>query len=506
MEKNGLRFIIFILALCVFVGVFAACKQSEILKEMSEVSCSDEVLTWAPVEGADYYLVKIMFDEYNGYEKAVETNSYAIAVYKEGSYKFSVRAHTAEGFTAYSNVVEYTLSKDIDTSKDDSGKIIYKGTGTIDDPILISNVDELLSIKNGTRTEMDGEISVTRHLYYRQTKDIDLEGREVVPFATGSERFSGHYDGDGHKIVNFKQSKSYGNSAYTHIGLFGSMQDAEIINLTIDGYLVEISYFGNDFRLGAVAGFSDGSVIKNVHVVNSSIKINAPSATNYIGYVGMLIGESRGNRLELCSADGVIDARFARIYAGGLVGITKYSQGDILLDCASTVNVSTYGAGRNNNGIIAKANSGGLVGYGANISNLTARCYYSGTLSANVVDGGNPNNIGIGVFGAGNVQSSTGRSYLEFKDVYFNYEKLGYSINDEYTSEAAIAGRYAIGESTTSQNSRTTVYAFDNEQEKLEATFAAFDFENVWVMSENGPRLRETKVEFASDVESVDIE
>ena len=495
MNKKVVYLISLFLIVATLLAAFSACAgQTKSLDKMSELTLSDDVFSWDKVDGADYYSFKIMYDDVNGYETVTENTTFPLKVFKEGTYSFSVRAHKPDGFTDYSNVITYVLEKDINSSTDESGKITYKGTGTKEDPILISTVEELRSITTGTRKVLDGEINVTENLYYKQTKDIDLLGAEISPFATGGNYFSGHYDGDNHVIKNAVQNKVYGNAAYTHVGLFGALKEAEIINLVIENYSATVSSVGNSFQWGALAGYAEYSDIKNVRI-SGSINVNSPTATNNIAYVGMLVGESKGNVIERCSTSGSVRLRFARSYAGGIAGITKLANVDSVSNCSSTVDVTTYGAGRNNGSVVAVANSGGLVGYGARIGTMD-KCYYSGSLVATAVDGANVENVGVGVFGAGNVMTSTGRSYLEFKNVYFNYEKLGLSLSEEYPTTDALASRYAIGGRTTSQNARTTVYCFNNQEQRSKDVFSSFDFDNVWQMGENGPELRSYKEEF----------
>lgn|GEM_PF-3964289 len=495
MTKSIKAICVSIAILSVFISLVACNANVVKAAPMSELVYQDDLLSWAEVDGADFYVLRLMLDDHDGYEAPIDGNSYEVSIYTKGTYRYAVKAHTDNGFTDYSNEIKITLDHDIQTSKSEDGSVTYKGTGSVDDPILISTAKEFLSIGTGTRAEKDGEITVTKNLYYKQVKDIDLNGAEVAPLSTGSARFSGFYDGNGYSIKNAVQNKVYGNTAYTHVGIFGSMKEAQIVNLTIDNYNASISSVSNNFEWGALAGYAESCYISNVHVKNSSINVNSPSATNYIGYVGMLVGESKGNTIERCSVDGDLKVRFARVYAGGIAGITKLANSDKIINCASYVDVYAYGAGRSSGEIVAVANAGGLVGYGARIAEMTD-CVYSGELTASIVDGGNVDNKGIGVFGSGNVMSSTGRSYLIFNDVYFNYQKLGYELSSDYPTANDIAQRYAIGGKTVSQNARTTVFALTNEEMTNSENFVGLDFANVWDMSASGPVLKPTSVGF----------
>ena len=281
-----------------------------------------------------------------------------------------------------------------------------------------------------------------------------------------------------------------------HVGLFGSMKNAQVINLTIENYSATISSVNNKFCWGALAGYAESCTFDHVKV-NGNININSPSATDYTAYVGMIAGESKGSTYTHCEASGDINVRFALTYVGGFAGITKTVL-DTMENCISTVNVSAYGAGRKNGEIIAEAYAGGFIGCASRLHEKSGKCVYTGEATASVVDGALAANAGIGVFGMGHNNALTGTSRIVYKDFYFNYEKLGYALNDQYATEAALAARYAIGGSTTKQDSSTTVYAFNNAAQTQQSTFAYLDFDTEWSMGENGPTLRKKTATFTA--------
>ncbi len=455
-------------------------------------------MQWNKVDDANYYSLRIMYDETNGYEIPVYENSYKLSIFKEGSYFCSVRAYMNSGYyTEYSNIVVYHLDRDINTTESTDGSVIFVGSGTKEDPILIRSKKEFLAMGEGTKTIIENDISTTHQLYFKQTADIDFEGEEVAPLATGKSRFKGYYDGNGYTIKNLKQSSAYGIAAYTYIGLFGSIDGAKIINVTIENYNASLSYVGNSFSLGGIAGYAKESYIENCKV-KGNININSPLRTTYLGYVGMLVGESRGNTIKTCSVEGDIYLAFSRCYAGGIAGVTTSGTLDSISNCRSTVDISTYATGRDGSKIDSIAYSGGIIGYASRFDNLEA-CWYSGVLSAELVDGASADTRGIGLFGGGNAKESNGQSYLVYTNCYFDYEKMGYILDDEYDTLDKLANRYAIGGITQKQSARTTVYAFGKNEIGNQEYYSGLDFENIWEIKDGCPTLKEYLARFPEE-------
>lgn len=455
------------------------------------VNIEGDVISWSSVNGADFYSVRILFDDLNGYEIPTKETTYKAKFVKEGTYTISVRASVKGKYTKYSNSVKYVLDKDINTTP--NGEIIYRGSGTIDDPILIESVAHLLSITAGTKKEIVNNVTEYIPLYYKQTCDLDLEGKDILPLAYGSNKFSGHYDGNGYAISNFKQTK-LPESGYLDMGLFGSINKASIINLTIKNYSTNMSYISKGFTWGVIAGNSEDSIIENCHI-DGNIKINSPSNSNFYGYVGMLVGKSTGTEISRCSANGDIDVTFSKCYAGGIVGVMRIGTKDILNNCVSNVNVTAKGTGRDGKDVIATSYAGGLIGYASafkQVSNSVA----NGTLKATAVDGTIAENIGVGIFGGGNSRSADGLSTLVYSNCYVNYQKMNLQLNEEYKTVADLMQRFAIGGKTQKQSASTTVYGFNDEEQNIQSTFEKLDFENIWDFVDGKLELKEYRASF----------
>lgn len=142
------------------------------------------------------------------------------------------------------------------------------GSGTKDDPYLISNGAELAylsekvfhAVNNKTGVVAEDMTSVAVHptgtdewhsaytiyggKYFKLTDDIDLGNREWLPIGRETSRFNGNFDGNGHVIKNVNITK-----LYSGMGFFGATgTDAVISNLGLEG--VSIIYNAGKYNTG----------------------------------------------------------------------------------------------------------------------------------------------------------------------------------------------------------------------------------------------------------------
>ncbi|MDE7264195.1 MAG: hypothetical protein K2N64_06005 [Anaeroplasmataceae bacterium] len=172
-----------------------------------------------------------------------------------------------------------------------------------EDPILIDSLDMLLGMNK------------TKDAYYKLTTDIDCGGTLTSIF-NSSSNFSGTFDGNGHKIYNYKMD----SNQYT--GLFGFMSGATVKNLIIEDVRYDATR-SNTF-LGALAGYAKRCVITNVKVNNFTIS-HSGQTTSY-AYIGGLVGQAINSTITDCSVENVsITTPSARLkmYIGGFIGENK---------------------------------------------------------------------------------------------------------------------------------------------------------------------------------------
>ncbi|MEI7595783.1 MAG: LamG-like jellyroll fold domain-containing protein, partial [Bacteroidota bacterium] len=253
------------------------------------------------------------------------------------------------------------------------------GTGTIGDPYLISSINDLtaLSIAVNSGVNYAGK-------YFLQTADLDLN---IEPYNTGtgwpcigystSNKFSGTYEGDNHKISNL----FINNSTITYgVGLFGGYMNGTIKNLGLEN--VNITSTNNG--VGAITGWTfSGSTVQNCYVKNGTI--------NGYSYVAGICGSPyTGSIITQCYTSGLTITGHDMV--GGIGG---YSYGSNINNCYSRSSV-----------IATAAVAGGVLGYN-NSTGVLANCYSTGTVSA-------PSDKG-GVLGVQGGSATTTNSFWDYE-------------------------------------------------------------------------------------------
>ena len=170
------------------------------------------------------------------------------------------------------------------------------GTGDVNDPYQIANVNDLLAISEDAN--------------FILTADIDFENQELDSSICN---FSGNLNGNHYTISNV---------IFCEGGVFGSVNGV-IENLCLDNITVNEGSFYSFQGTGTLANENYG-LIRNCNVTNSEII----SSTFY--YAGGLIGVNRGH-IENCSFQGEIYS--PRGTVGGLMGRNLGSSDSIIRNC-----------------------------------------------------------------------------------------------------------------------------------------------------------------------------
>ncbi len=257
------------------------------------------------------------------------------------------------------------------------------GSGTIGDPYLISNLDELKWIAEQTNGLASGSVAFSGK-YFKQTADIDASptatwfsdgsggyyGWSPIGWMVGSDYvdFGGNYDGQNHTISGLYINRNNTDEA----GLFGGNKGGSVTNLGIIN--VAITAKQNAGVIGYIYGgctvsncYSTGVITAEISSVGGLIGNDdgTTEGNNYISncystctvtawdYVGGLIGNSSGTvarTVSECYATGSVTATATgvSVAAGGLIG--NIDQGTVT-NCYATGNVSNVGG-----------TAGGLIG------------------------------------------------------------------------------------------------------------------------------------------------
>ena len=199
------------------------------------------------------------------------------------------------------------------------------GTGTEENPYLISNLSHLEELRDSLATAEEW----SKNKYFKVTANIN--GLDFALSPTRSTQFMGHFDGDGHTI------KMNIVNADADAALFVVAENASIHDLQTSGFVE-----GNYLAAGVCA------VAYNCEIYNcfNSAKISGSIA-------GGLIGYSDGGKLYgLCNAGTIT----ASTIAGGVIGK------------ATEINSDTRISDLVNSGYVKGYASAGLIGDAERIS------------------------------------------------------------------------------------------------------------------------------------------
>lgn len=220
----------------------------------------------------------------------------------------------------------------------------FQGSGTSDDPFLISSKSDLQNFANLINSPSGSE-DIYKKASYTQTCDIDLENISWKPIgshwngndwdSTESEFriFIGDYNGNGYSITGLCVTEGH-----MYAGLFGRIggkgASASIRNLHIEGTVAPTFSLENSTIAGGICGeMSDGSRIQNCSYKGTV------SGDNADGIVGGIVGKiyCSGN-VENCYFNGSIRNNTSAVHsAGGIVGKASITGGEnYISNCYAT--------------------------------------------------------------------------------------------------------------------------------------------------------------------------
>ena len=234
------------------------------------------------------------------------------------------------------------------------------GDGTPENPYRIATAEQLALLVQQTNDGIGGDA------YYELTKDINLqkctgETWPWVPIGTATNMFRGHFDGNGHRILNLNQYISDG-AVQPVGGLFGYTDQAAISNVQ----LVEYTVFGNGYYVGGLVGCASMTDISDCSIMQSEIKTTIGVAGGLVGFVDVPLGTGAGVTdpepcyiTNCCVGDAVAIEGFES--AGGIVGQVNRYEGRVpcvITNC--TVGNEGYPGLFT---VISHKDAGGIVGW-----------------------------------------------------------------------------------------------------------------------------------------------
>jgi hypothetical protein len=224
-----------------------------------------------------------------------------------------------------------------------------KGSGTPNDPYVITNVKQLQEMKYDLKAHyvLGNDIDASETKFWNNGQGFEPIGDEYNPFI-------GSFDGRGHKIYNL-----YIKTTRDYVGLFGYVAKKGIIK---NVGLVNFQIFAGTYG-GGLIGINFYGTVSNCYSIGS---INEGGNS-----VGGLVGSNYGtvsNCYSIVSVEGNLDV-------GGLVG----SNYGTVSNCYSIGSINAYGS------------VGGLIGWNnKTVSNCYSRAnvvgeygYIGGLIGAN---------------------------------------------------------------------------------------------------------------------------
>lgn len=226
-----------------------------------------------------------------------------------------------------------------------------------DDPIQISSAADLKKIGNDASYPMNGD--------YVLTEDIDLSGESWTPIGgasgsaqedykktSGTQVFSGTFDGNGHVIDGL--NINYSNSGYGQSGLFailGSASSADVAEVkNINFVNVSITHtLSSGDGIGTLAGTVNGYVnIDNIAVLGGSISVKGAEG-DLLG-VGGIIGQVRaqGSAVQLSNlynaASVTVESSVSTppVRCGGILGRAHAEAESVLLTSCLNIGAVSY--------------------------------------------------------------------------------------------------------------------------------------------------------------------
>jgi len=329
------------------------------------------------------------------------------------------------------------------------------GSGTAEDPYIITNVEELQAIN----------ASLTSH--YVLGNDINASGTETWNNGTGftpiGGTFTGTLDGDSHEITDLyiNRGSSSKQGLFSQIGSGSLIKNLGLVNMTVNG----------GSNTGTFVGIQKNGEIRQSYA--SEIDVSGGLQT------GGLVGQQRNQALIIESyADGQVQSGSSN--TGGLVGQ------QINTDTVGGMNGGTVKYSYSHVDLSgSKQDAGGIVGSqeGGGIVNLS---YATGSIPSGDYSGG--------------IVGSQSESYYTNSDQvitgsYWDTESTGQSSSIGYYNQDVGSLQNATGLSTSEMTGADSL-----------SNMSWFDFQNTWAATESYPTLSVFKGSTEFTVDAVDIQ
>src|SRR5690606_12202874 len=209
------------------------------------------------------------------------------------------------------------------------------GSGTQQDPYLISTIDDLANVTSGTSTNWK---------YYKLTNDLYFtSGVQDSRFPLKGQKEFIEIDGDGHIIHDFYVRETrYNNTNYEYQGLFQRLYYVRFKNLGINNARMTVYS-----KAGAFCGQGFGVEFERCFVANSIIR-GYGTGSDYWKYIGGFVGYGTGTcTFTDCAYIGVTNYNTLSILSNAIQGTSYvgefvgYGNGHVFNNCYSIAGVNS---------------------------------------------------------------------------------------------------------------------------------------------------------------------
>lgn len=254
-----------------------------------------------------------------------------------------------------------------------------EGTGTKDDPYIVSSVEDFILFSNnvnsgnnynGKYIKLSNSIDFSNPISYANSNcyingiynfnDSCLKAVNFESIGNKDNPFKGNFDGDNHYIKNIPYNNSY--------SLFGYIDDADISNINISGNYDD----NNSDTVGSIVSISNNSKITNC---SSRVNYNINDLDKV--YVGGIVGISNNSEINNNYNYGNINVyNVNESYVGGIIGLNRDKS------ISNNYNYGYVSGISNNNNY-----TGGIIGYGYSSINSYNLGIVSGSSNNNYLGG-----------------------------------------------------------------------------------------------------------------------
>lgn len=235
----------------------------------------------------------------------------------------------------------------------DGSSVILSPDGYVDEDgvVTISNSEGLLLFANLVNNGEDFSEKVVT-----LANDIDLQNISWTPIGTPSYKYSGTFDGAGHRISNISV-----DSTVQGVGLFGVVSNATIKNLVVSGEIKTTAKYA-----GGIVGQSSGSCTVIIENCGNEANVTAGGA-NAAGIIGCNDSSAADITIKNCYNVGTIKGSIESAAISGWIGNSSGSNASEVINCYNIGSIEGVSAGNS------------FVRYSGSTSPLT-NCYQLDTI------------------------------------------------------------------------------------------------------------------------------